>query len=94
MNAQLVADDSIAVLNHELRTSLNAILGFSDLLAGDGGLSQRHRRYAAHIHDSGRRLLIILEDLLDLARVMDQPTTESASRLVADSRLVASRDDG
>jgi signal transduction histidine kinase len=58
----------IAAMNHELRTPLNAILGFSDLLAEADGLDDRHRRYAAHIQSSGRRLLCLIEDILALAR--------------------------
>jgi hypothetical protein len=43
---------------------LNAILGFSDLLAGDEGLNEQHRRYAANIRASGMVLLRKINTLL------------------------------
>jgi signal transduction histidine kinase/CHASE3 domain sensor protein/ActR/RegA family two-component response regulator len=61
----------LANMSHELRTPLNAILGFSQVLAaGDfGGLNDRQQRYVAHIENSGRRLLDLINDILDLAKV-------------------------
>ncbi len=61
----------LANMSHELRTPLNAIIGFSDVLeegmAGD--LSDRQREYVADIRTSGRHLLALINDVLDIARV-------------------------
>lgn len=62
----------LANVSHELRTPLNAIIGFSEILAGDadGRLgADRHREYAALIHESGNHLLDVVNDVLDLSRI-------------------------
>jgi signal transduction histidine kinase len=55
----------LANLSHELRTPLNAIIGFSDLLAEDCRPDQRTS--VEHMRSAGRRLLITVENLLDIA---------------------------
>ncbi|MBK8159780.1 MAG: PAS domain S-box protein [Rhodospirillaceae bacterium] len=62
----------LANMSHELRTPLNAILGFSEILSRDslGPISaEKTRAYAADIHESGRLLLNIINDILDLSKV-------------------------
>lgn len=62
----------LASVSHELRTPLNAIIGFSEIMAREmiGPLgSARYRSYATNIHDSGRHLLELINDLLDLSRL-------------------------
>jgi PAS domain S-box-containing protein len=61
----------LASMSHELRTPLNSILGFAQLLArpGFGGLSDRQQRYLGHIESSGRHLLELINDVLDLSRL-------------------------
>ena len=54
-------------VSHELRTPLNAVLGFSQLIASDTQGSPRHRDWAAQIVSSGRHLLGLVDDLLDLS---------------------------
>jgi len=58
-------------MSHELRTPLNAIIGFSEIIRkehlGPVG-SPKYMEYATDIHDSGRHLLTIINDILDLAR--------------------------
>jgi signal transduction histidine kinase len=59
-------------MSHELRTPLNAILGFSEILKHEmaGPLGQpRYREYATDIHDSGRHLLAVINDILDLSKI-------------------------
>jgi signal transduction histidine kinase len=58
-------------MSHELRTPLNAIIGFSDVL-GDrifGELNQKQSEYVGDISTSGRHLLSLVNDVLDLAKV-------------------------
>ena len=61
----------LAHMSHELRTPLNAILGFSEILRDPtfGLLNEKQARHLTHIHASGKHLLVIINDLLDLAKV-------------------------
>lgn len=58
----------LASVSHELRTPLNAILGFSQLLLDDD-LDTNQQEGAEEIHASGKHLLILINDILDLARM-------------------------
>jgi PAS domain S-box-containing protein len=61
----------LASMSHELRTPLNAIIGFSEIL-GDktfGDLNDRQFKYANNILNSGRHLLQLINDILDLSKV-------------------------
>jgi signal transduction histidine kinase len=61
----------LAVVSHELRTPLNAIIGFSEFLKmemfGPIG-SARYKSYAEDIHSSGKHLLEVISDILDLSK--------------------------
>jgi signal transduction histidine kinase/DNA-binding response OmpR family regulator/HAMP domain-containing protein len=61
----------LASMSHELRTPLNAIIGFSELLESHtfGGLNDRQQRYVANVLTSGRHLLQLINDILDLSKV-------------------------
>src|SRR5205814_5351565 len=61
----------LAGMSHELRTPLNAILGFSELLidGGDTLTSSVRQNFLANIHTSGKHLLGLINDILDLAKV-------------------------
>jgi PAS domain S-box-containing protein len=61
----------LANMSHELRTPLNAILGFSEMIARglEGSGMENYREYANYIHQSGRHLHEIINDILDLAKV-------------------------
>ncbi|GIF02861.1 response regulator [Actinoplanes siamensis] len=62
----------LANMSHELRTPLNAIIGFSDLMRLENPEGDRRRvpaDWVDHIHDSGRHLLGLINDILDLAKV-------------------------
>jgi signal transduction histidine kinase len=63
--------DFLANVSHELRTPLTAILGFTELLAEgiDGPLNPRQHEDAATILASSRRLLELVDDLIDLSQV-------------------------
>lgn len=61
----------LANMNHELRTPMNAILGFSELIMQKafGGAIDKYAEYAEIIHQSGRSLLRLIDDMLDLAKI-------------------------
>lgn len=61
----------LAMANHELRTPLQAILGYADFLLDDPGsiLNDEQRSDLGFIQLGGRRMLTIINDLLDLARI-------------------------
>ena len=62
----------VAATSHELRTPLNAIIGFSEVLTSEmfGPLAnERYREYAGIIHQSGTRLLGLINDILDMAKL-------------------------
>jgi two-component system sensor histidine kinase BarA len=61
--------DFLATMSHELRTPLNSIIGFSEVLSGTEQLGDRQRRYASNIQSSGRMLLSMINDILDLAKI-------------------------
>jgi len=59
----------LASMSHELRTPLNSIIGFSEVLQNVEGLTDKQRRYAQNIQKSGRNLLDMINDILDLAKM-------------------------
>lgn len=62
----------LAMMSHEFRTPLNAILGFSDILRQQifGPLGkEQYTEYAADIHDSGKHMLALVNDILDISAV-------------------------
>jgi PAS domain S-box-containing protein len=62
----------LAAMSHELKTPLNAVLGFSEIIRDEmlGEVGQpAYREYAADIHTSGKRLLSIINDVLDVTRL-------------------------
>jgi signal transduction histidine kinase len=64
--------ERLSVTSHELRTPLNAIIGFSDIMRQElfGPLGDpRYQRYAELLHDSGSRLLDMINDFLDLSKL-------------------------
>jgi len=62
-------DDFLANMSHELRTPLNSIIGFSEVLHGIPELSDQQKRYTENIQNSGRVLLEMINDILDLAKI-------------------------
>ncbi|MBU4222533.1 MAG: PAS domain-containing sensor histidine kinase [Euryarchaeota archaeon] len=61
----------LTIMSHELRTPLNTIIGFSDILGakGAGELNDKQEHYVDNIHRSGKHLLDLIDDILDLVKV-------------------------
>lgn len=71
-HANAAKSQFLAMISHELRTPLNAIIGFSDLISSQchGPIgADDYVEHARDINESGRHLLTIINDLLDLARI-------------------------
>jgi PAS domain S-box-containing protein len=70
--ANRAKSEFLAAMSHDLRTPLNAIIGFSEVmqleLFGPLGATQ-YASYAKDIHESGRHLLEIINDILDLSKI-------------------------
>ena len=61
----------LASMSHELRTPLNAVIGFSELLEQEifGALNDKQRAYVGNVLISGRHLLQLVNDILDISKV-------------------------
>ncbi len=71
MAASQHKSEFLAHMSHELRTPLNSILGFSEVLEDGmaGPLNDKQRRFAHNVRESGKHLLALINDVLDLAKV-------------------------
>ncbi|MBF9141516.1 response regulator [Hymenobacter properus] len=66
--AATARENFLANMSHEIRTPLNGVLGMTSLLAKTG-LNEQQRNYAAIIQHSGRHLLNVVNDVLDMAKI-------------------------
>ena len=67
--ANIAKSEFLANMSHEIRTPMNAILGLSHLLARSQPLSDMQRRYLETLNSSGESLLMLINDLLDIAKI-------------------------
>ncbi|HWR26179.1 MAG TPA: PAS domain S-box protein [Methanosarcina sp.] len=69
--ANRTKSEFLAKISHELRTPLNSIIGFSDMLGEQmyGELNQKQLRYAENISKSGKHLLNLINNILDISKI-------------------------
>ena len=69
--ASRAKSEFLANMSHELRTPLNAIIGFSDILKDEsfGPLNDKQQEYLTDVLESGKHLLSLINDILDLSKV-------------------------
>jgi PAS domain S-box-containing protein len=82
----------LANMSHELRTPLNAIIGFSEVMANEmlGPLgAAKYAVYARDILDSGRRLLSVINDILEMSRIETGAVQLRESRIEFDAIAAA-----
>lgn len=98
--ANRTKSEFLANMSHELRTPLNAIIGFSEVMASEmfGPVGNpKYRDYAGNIHESGRHLLDIINDILDVSKieagqlVLTEEAVDLNDLLQASLRLVRER---
>jgi len=95
--ANRTKSEFLANMSHELRTPLNSIIGFSDLLSEKvyGELNEKQTRAVGNISRSGKHLLNLINDILDLSKVeagkleLDYKEFELASKLNTIKNLLA-----
>jgi two-component system cell cycle sensor histidine kinase PleC len=72
LSAVKMKAEFLANMNHEIRTPLNAILGFAEVIENEvlGPVAcEKYRDYATHIRESGVNLLVIIDDILEMANI-------------------------
>ena len=71
VRASRAKSDFLAMMSHELRTPLNSIIGFSEVLLDGkvGSVNDKQARYLQNVYQSGRHLLGLINELLDLSKI-------------------------
>src|SRR5207253_9042824 len=91
-------DEFLASMSHELRTPLNAVIGFSEVLLERmfGDINAKQEEYLQDILSSGRHLLSLINDILDLAKIeagrMDLDVEEFDVAQAVDNAVVLVRE--
>ena len=84
--ANVAKSEFLTDMSHELRSPLNAIIGFSQLLERDqaGALNAEQREFVTYIHKAGSHLLKIITDILDLSKIEAKRLTLEPEDIEAD----------
>ena len=94
----LAKSDFLANMSHELRTPLNSVIGFSEVLQDQlfGPINRKQEEYIFNILTSGRHLLSLINDILDLSKVesgkMELELSECTLRELLDASLMMLRE--
>ena len=88
-NANQAKSAFLSSMSHELRTPLNAILGFAQILTSDSlpTTAAQKKEFSSHILKSGRHLLTLINEILDLAKVESGTITLSMEPVALDEIL-------
>jgi signal transduction histidine kinase len=88
----------LASMSHELRTPLNAVIGFSEVLLERvfGELNDKQDEYLGDIHSSGKHLLSLINDILDLSKIeagrLDLSPSTFALPITIENAMILMRD--
>ena len=69
LEASKAKSEFLATMSHEIRTPINGVLGMTELLLDSKGLSDKQRRFAETVQQSGNSLLHVINDILDISKI-------------------------
>lgn len=75
-------------MSHEIRTPMNGILGFSDFLLEDELSNEKRKQFATIIQNSGKQLMRIIDDILEISKLGTKQVTAIESELVLNDLLL------
>ncbi len=90
--ANVAKTQFLASMSHEIRTPINAVLGYADLLAAEvgGALTAQQQAYVSRVLASGRHLLGLVDEVLDLSKIEAGEMSVAAVDTTADAAVRAS----
>jgi len=85
--ASRAKSEFLAAMSHDIRTPLNGVIGYADLLCGEPSLAPGARQYAERIRTAGAALLTVVNDVLDFSK-LEAGQVEIAPRPFAPAALI------